>query len=404
MFLTKEACNRHAPIMRAEATQLMYDLLKQPERFLTHVERTTASVILSTVFGMRCPRYESSIISDFFQSQRRWEAVLEPGAHPPVDLIPVLKYVPERWASWKTLCRDIRRRQQKLYLGLRDHCEDRIKEKRRNGCFMEDVIDQQEKLGLNREMIGYVGGACLEGGSDNSSIYLHAFLCCIIAFPEVQARAHKEIDEVIGSNRTPTMDDIEHLPYVQAIMKELHRFRPVVPLSLPHASTADEMIDGYLVPAGSMIFMNVYGISHDEEAFEKPEVFMPERFLESEFGTKPGADNTARRNDFAFGAGRRVCPGIQLGTNTVTLNIMNLLWAFEFKPAKDPQTGKEIPVSADDFTHGLVTGPLPFKAEITPRSQSHIDLIRSEYAAARSVFSQFEQELSPEDEAFVATW
>ncbi len=61
----------------------------------------------------------------------------------------------------------------------------------------------------------------MEGGSDNSSIYLHAFLCCIIAFPEVQARAHKEIDEVIGSNRTPTMDDIEHLPYVQAIMKEV---------------------------------------------------------------------------------------------------------------------------------------------------------------------------------------
>lgn len=172
MFLTKEACSRHAPIMRAEATQLMYDLLKQPEvfvlsyvflffthksppqRFLTHIERTTASVILSTVFGIRCPRYESSLISEFFKSQRLWESVLEPGAHPPVDLIPVLKYVPERWASWKTACNDIRKRQQHLYLGLRDRCEDRIREKRRNGCFMEDVIDSHERLGLNREMVG----------------------------------------------------------------------------------------------------------------------------------------------------------------------------------------------------------------------------------------------------------
>lgn len=118
-----------------------------------------------------------------------------------------------------------------------------------------------------------------------------------------------------------------------------------------------------------------------------------------------------------------MCPGIQLGTNTVTLNILNLLWAFNFKPAKDLETGKEIPVSADNFTHvslpnhyphvhfvlilcpqGLVTGPLPFKCDITPRSQAHIDLIRSEYAAARSVFQQFEQELSSEDEAFIATW
>lgn len=75
-------------------------------------------------------------------------------------------------------------------------------------------------------MIRYVGGACLEGGSDNSSIYLHAFLCCIVAYPEVQAKAQKEIDEVIGSSRTPNMEDIEHLPYVQAIMKEV-RFMAV---------------------------------------------------------------------------------------------------------------------------------------------------------------------------------
>lgn len=61
----------------------------------------------------------------------------------------------------------------------------------------------------------------MEGGSDNSSIYLHAFLCCIIAYPEVQAKAQKEIDEVIGSHRTPTMEDIDNLPYVQAIMKEV---------------------------------------------------------------------------------------------------------------------------------------------------------------------------------------
>ena len=48
------------------------------------------------------------------------------------------------------------------------------------------------------------------------------------------------------------------------------------------------------------------GIYHDPRFFDEPETFNPDRFLRSEFGTRPGADNTGRRHDMLFGSGR-VC-------------------------------------------------------------------------------------------------
>lgn len=49
------------------------------------------------------------------------------------------------------------------------------------------------------------------------------------------------------------------------------------------------------------------GIYHSEDLYEEPLVFRPERFLESEFGTKPGADTAGLRHDLHFGSGRVEC-------------------------------------------------------------------------------------------------
>ena len=111
-------------------------------------------MIASVLFGTRCPRYETPTVTDFFHVHYLWERAIEPGAHPPVDLLPILRYVPERWAPWKTLCREARRLQRKLYFGLLEQSEKRIRENDRNGCFMEDVLDKSEKLGMDRELAG----------------------------------------------------------------------------------------------------------------------------------------------------------------------------------------------------------------------------------------------------------
>jgi hypothetical protein len=109
---------------------------------------------MSVLYGKRSPRYESKASTSFFQVNHLWEQALAPGAHPPVDLLPALNYIPERWAPWKRACKEIRKRQRELYFGLYEECEERIVRGEENGCYMESVIEKREEFGMSREMAG----------------------------------------------------------------------------------------------------------------------------------------------------------------------------------------------------------------------------------------------------------
>lgn len=83
-----------------------------------------------------------------------------------------------------------------------------------------------------------MGGALIEGGSDTTSAALNTMVLAITAFPEVQKKAHEELDRVIGRDRAPEWEDLDDLPYIRALVKEVHRFRPVAPL-IPRGAIAD---------------------------------------------------------------------------------------------------------------------------------------------------------------------
>ncbi|KII94756.1 hypothetical protein PLICRDRAFT_169479 [Plicaturopsis crispa FD-325 SS-3] len=396
-ILTPQASMRHLPIQMAEATQLAHDILTDPNRFYTHARRYSVSVILSVLWGKRCPRYETREATTFFHCQEKFEYALAIGAHPPVDIFPVLKYMPERWAPWKALLRETREIQRGFYLSLLEDCEARDAD---NGCFMEEVLKRMQEFSLSREMAMYACGALLEGASDTTSAFLHTIILMLTAFPDVQRAAHEEMDRVVGA-RMPTRNDFQNLPYIQALIQEIHRFRPVTPLAVPHATIADEDYRGYSIPSGSTIFVNTWAIFHDPEAFDNPDEFQPARFLHSEYGTKPGADDRAFRHSLAFGGGRRICPGMHVANNSLMLNAMYLVWAFDFAPPVDSKTGLPIPVDVDDYHVGLATGPRPFKSSITPRSADHARMVKEAYNGVTDFFLPFEERLNETDKAWV---
>lgn len=81
-------------------------------------------------------------------------------------------------------------------------------------------------------------------------------------YPEVQNRARADIDRVV-SNRLPTFEDYDSLPYIKAIIKEILRWGPVAPLGLMHSTTKDDIYQNYFIPEGVPIFGNIwYVISH----------------------------------------------------------------------------------------------------------------------------------------------
>lgn len=66
-----------------------------------------------------------------------------------------MKYIPERWASWKTEVKTTRSLQRKLYFGLLEQVEARLQKGSPNGCFMETVIEKGPGFGLDREAVWY---------------------------------------------------------------------------------------------------------------------------------------------------------------------------------------------------------------------------------------------------------
>jgi len=88
-----------------------------------------------------------------------------------------------------------------------------------------------------------------------------------------------------------------------------------------------------------------------------------------------------------------------LAQNSINLIVMNLLWAFNFDFAKDPATGTAIPIDIDKFQEGLVLLVEPFQCSIKPRGRAQTDIIRSQFANARSTFARFEYDLGESETA-----
>ncbi|KAL0563350.1 hypothetical protein V5O48_018719, partial [Marasmius crinis-equi] len=220
-------------------------------------------------------------------------------------------------------------------------------------------------------MTGYLGGALLEGGSDTTSQFLRTMILAMIIYSEVQQKAQAELDRVVGPDRLPTLEGFSSLPYVQAIIRETHRIRPVAPL-IPHASTDLEEYNGYLIPEGSIIFVNIWGIYHDPDIYNDPETFNPERYLQTENGTRPGVDGSDLRPNLQFGCGRRICPGIHLAQNSINLDTMRLLWAFTFSRATDPRNGKDIDVSLDLKNYSKDPSRLKLPSPLDPPPQQRL--------------------------------
>ncbi|OWF50503.1 Vitamin D(3) 25-hydroxylase [Mizuhopecten yessoensis] len=153
--------------------------------------------------------------------------------------------------------------------------------------------------------------------------------------PDVQQKMREEIDLVIGRDRLPTIEDGKSMPYVQACIYELLRYQSHLPMTAAHANIDHEVeIEGFTIPKGTVIMGNLYGAHHDEELWDDPWEFRPERFLKDD-GTPVPRDHASHRNSIAFGVGERKCVGKEMAYNRMFLYTVHLLRTFEFLPEVD---------------------------------------------------------------------
>ncbi|KAJ9598796.1 hypothetical protein L9F63_026670, partial [Diploptera punctata] len=199
---------------------------------------------------------------------------------------------------------------------------------------------------------------CLDlfaAGGETTTSSIEFTLMYMVLYPEVQKAVHKELDAVVGQNRRPTLEDRPNLHYVEAVLTELLRVCSIAPFTPPHRTTKDTQINGYSIPKNTSIAICIYSLFQDKEHWGDPEVFRPERFLNSE--------GKYVKDDWMipFGAGKRVCLGEVLARSTVFLFFTTLLHEFIFSVPEGDPPPSEIPLS------GFTIAPQPFRLKASKR-------------------------------------
>ncbi|PIN03539.1 hypothetical protein CDL12_23930 [Handroanthus impetiginosus] len=113
------------------------------------------------------------------------------------------------------------------------------------------------------------------GGMDSSATTVEWTVQEILKHPWVFQKAKEELNRVIGRNIWVGENDFSQLPYIDAIIMESMRLHPLATLLAPHYSM------GYC-KVGTTVLINTWSIGRDRTSWDKPEEFLPERFMGKE--------------------------------------------------------------------------------------------------------------------------
>lgn len=178
---------------------------------------------------------------------------METGATSSVNIFPWLKYFPEKlFENYVTRVKDIGRQMKSLYSDILDQVIKRRESGIQLNSFMDRVLEQQKKNELSPNQLRYIGDVLMKEGFDTSSSLILVIVQAMIKYPDVQANAHAEIDAVIGSDRSSKWPDFEKLSYINMIVKEDHRWRPILSLDFSHA-----LAEGEFSPSSSSTFSQI---------------------------------------------------------------------------------------------------------------------------------------------------
>ncbi|KAK7970174.1 cytochrome P450 [Apiospora saccharicola] len=369
-----------SPILEATAAHLMYRLAVDPGQFADNFRNWALATPLIAICGHRGAQKEPELIDQFYSNQENWLNLLTPGVAPPVEMFPVLKWVPAFLAKWKRTARDLRRNQRGFYEMMLDSAKEG---RRQRESRLAIAGEESGKTEFDDCQLAYLGGGHLDAAVDTTYSTALTFVKILAARPEIMEKAQTEIESVCGlDNGPPKPQDIPKLPYLRACYSEILRWRPPTPNNLPHVLEADDTVGGYRLIKGTVVLQNTWAIERDPELYDDPDAFDPERYLENAYGVKPGVEAQCRaegrKPNYAFGGGRRQCPGDVFAVTSVLVVAAKLVWGFEVE-SRGP-----LDLSVESGFHGgLVMGSEPFEVGFVPRSEGRRKAMVEDYERTR---------------------
>ncbi|XP_070194258.1 cytochrome P450 2J4-like [Littorina saxatilis] len=323
---------------------------------LTHI--TVSNNICSIIFGKRFDYDDPAFRGYLRMMEENMKAI---GASAIINYMPMLEYLPGDLFKIKLVVR----RATKFYDFVQQHISEHRTERSlhtENTDFIHSYLTQGEQLEDsnventldNENLLNSIADLFVAGTESTATAILWTLLF-FLHYPKVQDKCFKEISDVIGSGRAPTMQDRPKLQYLEATIMEVLRRADMVPISVPHGLADDVTFRGYVIPKDAIVLPNLESVLLDPEIWGDPDNFRPERFI------CPDGKVTRPEEFIPFGIGRRVCLGESLARMELFLYLSTLIQRFRFLPPEQE------PLPSLEGIMGFSLSPAPFKVRAIPR-------------------------------------
>ncbi|KAI0294624.1 cytochrome P450 [Multifurca ochricompacta] len=370
--VSRTTVQNYHPTQTKEATVLVSALLDDPENRHSHFQRAGASVILSILYDY--PTLESTnekIVMDIYSNFKWFSRAASRTSF--VEFFPWMIHIPQRFAKWKREASMRSAQRYDIFLRLFDRVRADIATGGERPSFSASLLRNHDRYHLSDPEMMFLSGQMYNqsiAGFETTSTTMMWWTVAMVAFPQVQRRAQAELDAVVGRSRLPTFADAPHLPYVRAVVREVLRWRPPIPLGISHSATEDDWYEGMFIPKGATCMANIWQCNHDRAIFgEDADDFRPERHWTKE---------TNQEGHVSFGFGRRICVGKYLANDTLFISTARMLWATSIESVMD-ENGKEVVPDTDGFNNiGGFIHPIPYDCRIRPRFPEVVSILSEE--------------------------
>ena len=350
--------NRMLLKVQEEAGYLAQELVNRQDivetKFSKLVANAVGNVIYSQIFGGRLEYGEPKFIELMQISDTFFERPFKESAY--FFAFPFMKYfsLPPEVADLKEIYAFVTKNVLEAFEQFDGLPKDQNPENFIEMMSQEGIIPGTEKfMNYSATM-----GDMLIAGLETTATAITWTVVMLCKYPEIQTKCQQEIDEVVGSDRFANSSDRSKMIYLESVMNEILRWVTVAPNALFHAvKNESDIVDGYDVPAGTMIMYNIWAVHHDQEYWKDPEVFRPGRWVGE------NGEILEHANYFIpFGSGPRKCLGENLARLEYFIFLVTILQRFRFTFPSD-----DYDIDLLNSRHGITNVPPKFDVLIKSR-------------------------------------
>ncbi|KAJ3555335.1 hypothetical protein NM688_g2640 [Phlebia brevispora] len=386
------AVQQYRDVQQREVRRFLQRTLMEQDRKanMKSVTHPFATVILEITYGIQIQSLDDPVVVNIREALETFSEIKVPGAFW-VEAFPFLRHLP-RWTPGAAFHRYIDLNRPKVLAARERPFGRTLQDIARNfyTClrFELNVVKSIKNDGTAPpSMVHDLVQALREEYSNKNEYYEHEaavetthsticwFIVAMAMYPQVQEKAQRELDRVIGADRLPVHEDYDSLPYIQGVMLESLRWVPGLPIGIPHRSMVDDEYRGYRIPKNSTMVPNTWNVS--SLGIMMQDSFDPERYLDKEGRINPEVRDPST---IVFGFGRRMCAGRYFAKEAIFLTIASILHVFNIQPALD-EDGKpmQLSIAAAAPESGLFLHPKRLDCTLAPRSDKAVKVIGEVY-------------------------